>query len=111
MLDHTRASRSAQTILARDDDDRELLALCSTMSQVASDMSHAIEAGRWEAAAYHAAEVEQLARVVGCFSQLKAPPYGRWVCQACDAESVDPGACSVCEGPTRDRPVVVAASA
>ena len=73
MLDHARATRSAQTILDRDDDHRELLSLCSTVAQVVADMGHAIDDARWESAAYHAGEVEQLARVVGCFSQLKAP--------------------------------------
>lgn len=73
MLDHARATISAQSILDRDDDDRELLCLCSTIAQVVEDMGHAIGDTRWEAAAYHASEVEQLARVVGCFTQLKAP--------------------------------------
>jgi cobalamin biosynthesis protein CbiD len=102
MLDHARATKSAESILERSDADErcELLAVCSTMAQVVADIGTSIDTENWTSAAAHAAEVEQLARVVGCFSQLKAPPY-RSVCQTCAAESTEPGNCGVCDGPTR----------
>ena len=103
MLDHARATKSAESILERSSDDErsELLAVCSTMAQVVADIGTAIDTDNWTSAAAHAAEVEQLARVVGCFSQLKAPAFARWVCQTCAAENADAGLCRVCEGPTR----------
>ena len=104
MLDHARATRSAESILERPgaDERSELLAVCSTMAQVVADIGTAIDVENWTTAAAHAAEVEQLARVVGCFSQLKAPSFARWICQGCEAEAPAPGPCSVCDGPTRD---------
>ena len=104
MTAHARATRSAESILERSHDDErlELISVCSTMGQVVADIGTAIDTENWGSAAAHAAEVEQLARVVGCFSQLKAPSFARWVCQGCEAEAPEPGPCSVCDGPTRD---------
>jgi hypothetical protein len=52
------------------DGGRELSSVCSTIAQVVLDMGTSIDRGDWEAATSQAGEVEHLARVVGCFSQL-----------------------------------------